>query len=64
MPGRSADSRPHRAAGLAVAAVAVVGALALGWQFGGNDPVPTAVGVGVAAVAVAWTLYARLAGPG
>lgn len=51
MPGRSGDSRAGRLVGLAAAAVAVVGTVVFGWEFGGpTASVPVAVGLLFAAV--------------
>ena len=57
MPGKPSQSRPLQYVGALVAAVAVVGTVAFGWEFGGTDPVPVALGVAVAAVAVGATAY-------
>jgi hypothetical protein len=46
---------------VAVAVVAVVGSVALGWEFGGtDDPVPPVLGAAFALVAVGWTVYRRV----
>lgn len=58
MPGRSSASPPVRTVGIAVAAVAVVGSVALDWSFDGSDPVPLAVGAGAAVLAVGVTVLA------
>ncbi|MEF8791746.1 MAG: hypothetical protein V5A61_16585 [Haloarculaceae archaeon] len=43
---------------MAVALVAVVGSVLLGWEFGGtDDPVPLALGAGFAVVAAGLTVY-------
>ncbi|WP_135821521.1 hypothetical protein [Halostella litorea] len=42
--------------------IGLVGFAVFGWRFSGDSGlVPTALGVGFAAVAVAWTLYSRFA---
>jgi hypothetical protein len=46
---------------MAVALVAVVGWVALGWGFGGtDDPGPLVLGGAFALVAVGWTVYRRV----
>lgn len=61
MCARSTQSRPLTILAILVAIVAVVGTVALGWEWGNtDDPVPMAIGVGVALVAVGWTLYSTL----
>lgn len=60
MPGRSTQSRPLTYVGVLIAAVALVGTLLLGWQWGGDDPIPTVIGAGVALIAVGWTVYSKL----
>jgi len=53
MPGKSSDSRVLQGVGLAVAVVAVVGSVALDWEFGRlTDPVPVVVGLVCAALVV------------
>ena len=59
MPGRPSQSRSLQIVGAVVALVAVVGAVAFDWQWGSGDPVPTLLGVAVAALAVAVTIYRR-----
>ncbi|MFC4356628.1 multidrug transporter [Halobium salinum] len=60
MPGRSSSPRSLRYLAAAVALVALVGTTVLGWEFGAtDDPIPIAIGVGCAALAVGWTLYQR-----
>ena len=60
MPGRSSQSTALRYVGVAVALVAVVGSVLLGWEFGGtDDPVSLVLGAACAAVAVGWTVYRR-----
>ena len=60
MPGRSTQSRRLTLLAGVVAVVAVVGTVALGWEWGETgDVVPLAIGVGVALVAVGATLYER-----
>jgi len=62
VPGRSSQSTALRHVGVAVALVAVVGSVALGWEFGGaDDPVPLVLGAAFAVVAVGWTVYRRSA---
>ena len=65
MPGAGrSSSGTARAVGAIVAVIAVVGSLALGWSFdGAGDILPTAIGVGVAVLAVGWTLYSRVVAP-
>jgi hypothetical protein len=62
MPGTGrSDSAAVRAIGAIVALVAVVGYLVLGWSFDGSANVtPTAIGIGIAVLAVGWTLYSRV----
>ena len=50
MPGTSSDSPVGTAVGVVVAAVAVIGSVFLGWDYGGFDD-PIAVVIGVAVVA-------------
>ncbi|MFC6939865.1 multidrug transporter [Salinirubellus sp. GCM10025818] len=58
MPGRSSQSSPLQYVGVAVALVAVVGSVALGWEFGGTgDTTPLVLGGTCAVVAVGWALY-------
>jgi len=58
VPGRSSQSTALRYVGVAVALVAVVGSVLLGWEFGGtDDPVPLALGAGFAVVAAGLTVY-------
>lgn len=60
MPGKASDSRVMQVVGAAVAGVAVVGHFVFGWQFGDvSDPVPIAVGLIAAALAIGWTLSRR-----
>lgn len=62
MPGRSSQSRSLQIIGALVAVVAVVGTVALGWEWGeADDVVPIAIGAGAAVLAVGWTIYTRLA---
>jgi hypothetical protein len=57
--GRS-DSAAVRAVGVTVALVAIVGYL-FRWSFSGSEtPVPTVIGIPVAASATGWTLYSRV----
>ncbi len=61
MPGRSSQPTALRYVGAAVALVAVVGSVLLGWEFGGTDgPVPFVLGAAFAVVAVGWTVYRRV----
>jgi len=61
VPGRSSQPPALRYVGVAVAVVAVVGSVALGWEFGGtDDPVPLVLGAAFALVAVGWTVYRRV----
>jgi hypothetical protein len=61
VPGRPSQSTALRYVGAAVALVAVVGSVALGWEFGGTDDgVPLVLGAGFALVAVGWTVYRRV----
>jgi hypothetical protein len=58
VPGRSSQSTALRYVGGTVALVAIVGSVALGWEFGGtDDPVPLVLGAAFAVVAVGWTAY-------
>lgn len=60
MPGRSTSSKPLQYVGIAVALIAVVGSVALGWDFGGSiDPLPAALGVAAAGVAIGAYVYWR-----
>jgi len=59
MVGRSSESRTLQYVGFAVAAVAVVGTVAFGWEFGGDDPLPLALGVAAVVAAVAVTVVQR-----
>lgn len=61
MPGRSSDSRPLQVVGLVAFVVAVVGSTYLGWEFDGSmdDPVPVALGIAFAAIAVGVFVYRR-----
>ena len=60
VPGRSSGSRSLQYVGAAVALVAIVGSVALGWEFGGTDDTfPLVIGAVCAVVAVGWTLYRR-----
>jgi hypothetical protein len=61
MFGRRSDSRALQVVGVAVAAIAVVGSVAFGWDFSGFDDgiVPVALGVGALVLAVGATLYRR-----
>lgn len=61
MAGRSIESRPLFYVAILVAILAVVGTVAFGWEWGGDDPVPTVIGVGVALLAIGWTLYSKFA---
>lgn len=60
MPGAGrSDSTLVTYLAIAVAVVAVVGSLVLGWSFGESDgPIPFAIGAAVAAVAIGWHLFA------
>ncbi|WP_424017945.1 hypothetical protein ACOZ4N_19045 [Halorientalis pallida] len=60
MPGRPAESAPLQLVGALAALVAVVGYVVYDWQWGSGDPLPTALGLAVAALAVGVTLYRRL----
>lgn len=60
MPGVRDQSPLLAAFALLVAAVAVVGTTALGWEWGAGQPVPTVVGLLVAGVAVL-SVLARVA---
>lgn len=60
MPGRSTQSRPLTYVGILIAVVAVVGTLALGWEWGGDDPMPMVIGASVALIAGGWTVYSKL----
>jgi hypothetical protein len=60
MPGRPTESRSLQVVGALVALVAVVGYTFYDWQWGSGDPLPTALGLAVAALAVGVTLYRRL----
>jgi hypothetical protein len=59
MPGRASGSTSLRYVGVAVALVALIGWLALGWEFGGDEFAPAVVGAVAAAVAVGLALYRR-----
>ena len=48
------------AVGVLVALVAIVGTQFLGWEWGSGQLVPTAIGVGVAGIAVAVAARRRL----
>lgn len=61
MPGKTTHGRPLTIVAILITVVAVVGAVALGWTWGGDDPLPTALGAGAALLAVGWTLYTRFA---
>ncbi len=62
MPGRSQAARGAFLVGLAAAVVGLVGYVVFGWRFGdGGNGVSTGLGVLVAALAIAVTLY-RYAG--
>jgi hypothetical protein len=62
MPGGGrSESTVARTLGGIVTLVAVVGYLAFGWSFDGSSGiVPAAIGIAVATVAIAWTLYSRI----
>jgi hypothetical protein len=61
VPGRSSASTSLRYVGAVVALVAVVGSVALGWEFGGtDDPVPVVLGAACVVAAVGWTVYRRV----
>ncbi|RXK51821.1 multidrug transporter [Halorientalis pallida] len=60
MPGRPAESRSLQVVGALVALVAVIGYTVYDWQWGSGDPLPTAIGLAVAALAIGVTLYRRL----
>lgn len=61
MPGKATQSRGLRIVGALVAIVAVVGTVALGWEWGEtSDVLPVAIGIGAAVLAVGWTIYTRL----
>lgn len=61
MPGRASDSKALQFLGAAVFIVAVVGYVAFGWRFGeSNGPIPLALGVLFAAIAIGWTVYERV----
>ena len=60
MTGSSSQSTALRYVGVAVALVAIVGSVALGWEFGGaDDVIPLALGAACAVCAIGWTLYRR-----
>ncbi|MFB6074442.1 MAG: multidrug transporter [Haloarculaceae archaeon] len=59
MPGRASNSRPLQYVGLAVFAIAVVGTVALGWDFGERDTVPLVLGALVAGLAIGVSLARR-----
>jgi len=59
MPGKSTGSKPLTYVGVGIALLAVGGTLALGWEWGGAEPMPMAIGVGTALLAIGWTLYSR-----
>lgn len=61
MPGTSSDSRLLRAVGVAVFLVAVAGSTLYGWEFdaGTSDPLPLALGVACAAIALGVVLLRR-----
>jgi hypothetical protein len=59
MVGRSSESRTLQYVGFAVAGVAVVGTVAFGWEFGGDDQLPLALGAAAVVVAVVVTLVRR-----
>ncbi|WP_162991388.1 hypothetical protein [Halostella salina] len=61
MPGRASNQPVLKILGAVAFVVAIVGSLAYGWSFSDSPPTATALGVGFAALAVAWTLYSRLA---
>lgn len=62
MPGAGRSNAPlARGIGALVALIAVVGSLAFGWSFNSPAPIPTAIGIFVAAVAIGWTLCNRIA---
>ena len=61
MPGRSSQSKTLQYVGVVGAIVAVIGSVALGWEWGGNDDLlPFLVGAVFFAVAVGWTVRSRL----
>ncbi|SEQ70899.1 multidrug transporter [Natrinema salaciae] len=53
------DSSLVTAIGLAVALVAIVGTQVFGWEWGSGQLVPTAIGVGVAVIAIFVVLARR-----
>jgi uncharacterized membrane protein len=62
MFGRRSTHPVIAAVAVVAFAVGLVGFTVFGWRFGGDgSPLSTALGVGVAAVAIGWTLYSRFA---
>lgn len=60
MPGARSQSKWARYGGILAAAIGLIGYTVFGWRFGEYDgSVPFIVGLLVAFVAVAWTLYQR-----
>ncbi|WP_313694734.1 hypothetical protein [Halorarum halobium] len=54
---KRSGSRPLQFVGVVAAAMAVVGSVAFGWEFGGpTGTVPFVLGVGFVVVAVGWTV--------
>jgi hypothetical protein len=63
MPGAGkSDSRALQVVGFVVAAIAVVGTVALDWDFGGLDDgvLPLAIALVAVVVAVSATIYTRV----
>lgn len=61
MPGRPSQSKPLQYIGALVALIAIVGYVIFGWNFEMTDgPIPIAIGLLVAVVAIGWTLYQQL----
>lgn len=57
MAGRRTEWRLLQYVGVVVFAIGLVGYVVFGWEFGGtNDPLPAALAVFAAAVALVWTL--------